>query len=47
MESFGLNVESIQMRDSDGIRHTMAYQNFDQISMNEKEIFKKMLMAPM
>ena len=41
VESFGLNVESIQMRDSDGIRHTMAYQNIDQISMNEKEIFKK------
>ena len=41
VESFGLNVESIQMRDSDGIRHTMAYQNIDQISMNEKKIFKK------
>ena len=41
VESFGLNVESIQMRDSDGIRHTMAYQNIDQISMNEKEILKK------
>ena len=43
VESFGLNVESIQMRDSDGIRHTMAYQNIDQISMNEKEIFKNIL----
>ena len=38
VESFGLNVESIQLRDSDGSRYTMAYQNIDQISMNEKEI---------
>ena len=31
------------MRDSDGIRHTMAYKNIDQISMNVKEILKKIL----
>ena len=39
VESFGLNVENIHMRDSDGIRHTMAYQNIDQISMNEKILY--------
>ena len=40
-KSYGLEVDSIQKRDGDGLRHNVHYRNSDQISTDRKETFKR------
>ena len=40
MKSYGLEVDSIQVRDGDGLMHNVNYRNFDQTS-DENELKKR------